>query len=196
MKLLKKIGFIVTFLLIVTGAVAQESKKDIYSGGMLFYQPGYSIASNPHQEITGLSNSIGGILRFYFWDHFTCGIYGGSQKTHYATSNSSNSYMNTGYGGLFAGGVVKTGKFRFVLSMFAGKGAVTNLHVESETQTLLDDAHLYKYGVFVFSPIFSVDYALTSKISFTTQIICLTTQTPEKNYFYNPTFQLGVLFNR
>ena len=196
MKLLKKIGFIVAFLLMVTGTFAQESKKDIYSGGMLFYQPGYTIAANPHQEITGLSNSIGGILRFYFWDHFTCGIYGGSQKTHYATSNSSNSYMNIGYGGLFAGGVVKTGKFRFVLSMFAGKGAVTNLHVESETQTVLDDAHLYKYGVFVFSPIFSVDYALTSKISFTTQMICLTTQTPEKNYFYNPTFQIGVLFNR
>lgn len=191
----KWILFVVVFTLLA-GSFAQESKKEIYSGGMLFYQPGYTIAHNPHQEIKGLSNSIGGILRFYFWDHFTCGIYGGSQKTHYNTPHSSNSYMNLGYGGLFVGGVVKSGKFRFVLSMFAGGGGVTNLHIEAENQNLLGDAHLYKFGVFVFSPIFSVDYALTPKIALTTQIICLTTQTPQVNYFYNPTFQIGVLFNR
>jgi hypothetical protein len=175
---------------------AQEPKKEIYSGGMLFYQPGYTIAHNPHQDIVGFSNSIGGILRFYFWDHFTCGIYGGSQKTHYNTTHSPNSYMNLGYGGLFAGGVIKSGKFRFVLSLFAGKGAITNLHIESENQSVLQNAFLYKYGVFVFSPIFSTDYMLTSKISFTTQILFLTSQVNKNEYFFNPTFQIGILFNR
>lgn len=175
---------------------ANEPKKDIYSGGMLFYQPGYTMAHNPHQEITGLSNSIGGILRFYFWDYFTCGIYGGSQKTHYNTINSSNSYMNLGYGGVFAGGVLKTGKLRFVLSFFAGKGAISNLHIEKQNNTILEDANLYKYGVFVYSPIFSADYMLTSKISLTTQVICLTTQIPDEKHFINPTFQIGILFNR
>ncbi len=196
MDIIKRIIIAFLFLSLCNALNAQETKKDHYSGGMLFYQPGFTFAENGFQEIKGNSNAIGGILRFYFWDYFTCGVYGGSQTTHYNSNLSENSYMELGYGGLFAGGSLKSGKWRFTASLFAGMGGVDNLHIERQTGTTLDDAYLYHYSVFTFSPIVSVDFYLTSKIALTFQTICLTSRTPDKQFFYNPTFQLGVLFNR
>lgn len=193
---MKKICFLLIVLFAVSSTMAQETKKDHYSGGMLFYQPGFTFAENGFQEIKGNSNAIGGILRFYFWDHFTCGIYGGSQTTQYTSSGSENSYMKLGYGGLFAGGSFKSGRWRFTASLFAGMGGIDNLHIEHQTGQTLDNAYLFDYSVFTFSPILSVDFALTSKISLTFQTICLTSRTPEKQLFYNPSVQVGVLFNR
>lgn len=175
---------------------AQDVKKDHYSGGMLFYQPGYTIAYNAHQKIEGYSTAIGGILRFYFWDYFTCGIYGGSQNTHYKSTGSDNSYIKFGYGGFFAGATYKTGRFRLTASFYGGMGGVDNLHIEQQKQQTLKDAYLYEYSVITFSPILSVDFALTSKISFTFQTLCLTTRNSNKEFFYNPTAQIGILFNR
>jgi hypothetical protein len=81
----------------------QIEKKGIYSGGMLLFQPGYSITSNDRQDIKASSFAIGGILRMYFGKNLTAGIYGGSQKTTYPSANSVNSYFNFGYGGPFVG---------------------------------------------------------------------------------------------
>lgn len=193
---MKKIPFILLLLLSVCVLKGQETKKDHYSGGMLFYQPGFTFAENEFQEIKGNSNAIGGILRFYFWDYFTCGIYGGSQTTFYTSSVSENSYMKLGYGGLFAGGSFKSGRWRFTASLFAGMGGIDNLHIEQQTGQILDRAYLFDYSVITFSPILSVDFALTSKISLTFQTICLKSRTQDKKLFYNPTAQVGILFNR
>jgi hypothetical protein len=193
---MKKISFIILVCLSVFVLKAQETKKDHYSGGMLFYQPGFTFAENGFQEIKNNSNAIGGILRFYFWDYFTCGVYGGSQTTHYNSNLSENSYMTLGYGGVFAGGSFKTGKWRFTASLFAGMGGVDNLHIENQSGSTLNNAYLYHYSVITFSPIISVDFYLTSKIALTFQTICLTSRTKDKQFFYNPTVQLGVLFNR
>ncbi|HPE39837.1 MAG TPA: hypothetical protein PLI77_01970 [Bacteroidales bacterium] len=188
---------IVTILFILSFSIqAQEMKRDHYSGGMLIYQPGYSFAQNPHQKIEGYSTAIGGILRFYFWDYFTCGIYGGSQTTQYQSSGSDKSFINTGYGGLFGGLTYKSGRFRYTASLFGGIGGVDNLHIEKQNHQTLDEAYIYEYNVLTFSPILSIDFSLTSKISFTLQALCLTTKTPDKVFFYNPTVQVGILFTR
>ena len=183
------------FLLITMHVFSQNNKSNLYSGGMLFYQPGYTTTSTDYQTLKNNSNSIGGILRFYISDYFTAGIYGGSQRTKYITEGSDNSYISLGYGGPFAGVSHKSGKFRYTLSVFAGMGSVKNLHVQSQSENKLTDAYLTKYPALVYSPILSVDYALNSKISFTLQGVYLIANYDNK-FLYNPTLQFGILFNR
>ena len=179
----------------VTTGKAGEEVKSLYSGGMLILQPGYTITGNSHQDIRDMSSSIGGILRMYFCRYFTAGIYGGSQKTHYQTTGSDNSYLNLGYGGPFVGLSHKSGKFRYTASAFAGMGAFRNLHIDKQNGSYLSDANLYKASTIVYSPILSIDYAITKKIYITAQTLCLMGESQNKP-FYNPTFQLGILFSR
>jgi hypothetical protein len=175
---------------------SQSGTKHIYSGGMLFFQPGYTMTSNGHQEIESMSYGLGGILRFYFYEHFTAGIYGGTQKTKYATELSDLSYISLGYGGPFLGVTHEKGKVRLTASFFAGKGTVRNLHVESEYHNLLLLSWFYKEPAFVFSPLLSIDYALTPRLNLTLQTVCLTASYGEDKMLYNPTLQIGVLFGR
>lgn len=182
--------------LVVLFASAQKTPGQLYSGGMLFWQPGISLTSNPQQKINALSNSVGGILRFYLTDYITAGIYGGSMKTAYDTEGSENSYLSLGYGGLFAGLSKKVGKFRYSISAFGGMGSLRNLHIRSENDQVLTDANLYQSPVFLTSPILSVDYAFTQKLSLTVQTICLMGKTNTNHRLYNPTIQLGILFSR
>ncbi len=192
---MRKIILEVFCLFFLTSVNAQEESKSLYSGGMLILQPGYTITGNDHQDIRDLSSSIGGILRMYFGRCFTAGIYGGSQKTHYKTTGSGNSYLNLGYGGPFVGFSHKSGKFRYTASAFAGMGAFRNLHIENQTGNYLSDANLYKASTIVYSPILSVDYAITKRIYLTAQTLCLMGEFQHKS-FYNPTLQLGILFSR
>lgn len=182
-------------LLLVLSGFSQEESKSLYSGGMLILQPGYTITANEHQDIRSNSSCVGGILRMYFCKYFTAGIYGGSQKTNYLTPGSENSYLNLGYGGSFLGVTHKTGKFRYTASAFVGMGSFHNLHVESQTGNVLTDANLYKASTLLYSPIVSVDYAITKRIYITAQTICLMGKY-DGNKFYNPTFQVGILFSR
>lgn len=182
-------------LLMVTVGKAGEEVKSLYSGGMLILQPGYTITGNNHQDIRDVSSSIGGILRMYFCRYFTAGVYGGSQKTHYQTTGSGNSYLNLGYGGPFVGFSHKSGKFRYTASAFAGMGAFRNLHIENQSGNYLSDANLYKASTIIYSPILSIDYAITKRIYITAQTLCLMGEFQNKS-FYNPTFQLGILFSR
>ncbi len=192
---MRKIVFGIFCLSFLTSVNAQEESKSLYSGGMLILQPGYTITGNDHQDIRDMSSSIGGILRMYFGRCFTAGIYGGSQKTHYKTTGSDNSYINLGYGGPFFGFSHKSGKFRYTASAFAGMGAFRNLHIENQTGNYLSNANLYKASTIVYSPILSVDYAITKRIYITAQTLCLMGEFQNKP-FYNPTFQLGILFSR
>lgn len=192
---MRKIVFGIFCLSFLTSVNAQEESKSLYSGGMLILQPGYTITGNDHQDIRDMSSSIGGILRMYFGRCFTAGIYGGSQKTHYKTTGSDNSYINLGYGGPFFGFSHKSGKFRYTASAFAGMGAFRNLHIENQTGNYLSNANLYKASTIVYSPILSVDYAITKRIYLTAQTLCLMGEFQNKS-FYNPTFQLGILFSR
>jgi len=192
---MKKIIVFLICLLVISSATAQEETKSLYSGGMLILQPGLTIAGNDHQDIRDGSTSVGGILRMYFCKYFTAGIYGGSQKTHYKTSGSENSYLNLGYGGPFVGFSHKSGKIRYTASAFAGMGSFRNLHIENQTGSFLSDANLYKASTVVCSPILSLDYAITKRIFVTVQTLCLMGKF-EKKSFYNPTFQLGILFSR
>lgn len=192
---MKKIIVFLMCLLVISSATAQEETKSLYSGGMLILQPGLTIAGNDHQDIRDGSISVGGILRMYFCKYFTAGIYGGSQKTHYKTSGSENSYLNLGYGGPFVGFSHKSGKIRYTASAFAGMGSFRNLHIENQTGSFLSDANLYKASTVVCSPILSLDYAITKRIFVTVQTLCLMGKF-EKKSFYNPTFQLGILFSR
>lgn len=192
---MKKIVFGIFCLSFLTSVNAQEESKSLYSGGMLILQPGYTITGNDHQDIRDMSSSIGGILRMYFGRCFTAGIYGGSQKTHYKTTGSDNSYINLGYGGPFFGFSHKSGKFRYTASAFAGMGAFRNLHIENQTGNYLSNANLYKASTIVYSPILSVDYAITKRIYLTAQTLCLMGEFQNQS-FYNPTFQMGILFSR
>jgi len=174
----------------------QSENRGIYSGGMLLFQPGYTITSNDRQDIKASSFAIGGILRMYFGKNYTAGIYGGSQKTTYPSANSVNSYFNFGYGGPFVGLTRKSGKFRYTISAFAGMGSIRNLHIESQNGEVLNGAYLYQHSALVYSPILSLDYALTKRLSLTFQALCLTGSFDGGRRFYNPTMQFGVLFNR
>ncbi len=188
----------ITLLVLYTtcSILAQEDKSNsLYSGGMLIFQPGFTFTSNNNQSIRSHSTAVGGILRMYFSDYYTAGIYGGSQQTNYSTTGSNNSYVHLGYGGAFAGVSLKSGKWRYTGSAFTGIGTVRNLHIEKQTTTTLTDAHLYQSSTLLYSPILSVDYALTGRIHLTLQTICLIGNLNDKK-FYNPTIQLGILFSR
>lgn len=174
----------------------QNENKGVYSGGMLLFQPGYTITSNDRQDIKASSFAIGGILRMYFGKHLTAGIYGGSQKTIYPSANSVNSYFNFGYGGPFVGLTHKSGKYRYTLSAFAGMGSIKNLHIENQTGESLTEAYLYQHSALVYSPILSLDYALSKRLSLTFQALFLMGSFDGGRKFYNPTMQCGVLFNR
>lgn len=208
-------GFLLAFLLLLSiGSKAQNAtekamiamtqeaeqqqleRKGIYSGGMLLFQPGYTLTSNDRQDIKASSFAIGGILRMYFGKHFTAGIYGGSQKTTYPSANSIHSYFNFGYGGPFVGLTHKSGKIRYTLSAFAGMGSIKNLHIENQTGETLSEAYLYQHSALVYSPILSLDYALTKRLSLTFQTLCLTGTYDGGKTFFNPTMQVGLLFNR
>lgn len=188
------LAFILHF--IVSVSFAQEERKNIYSGGMLILQPGFTMADNNLQSIEDMSNGIGGILRFYLFKHFTAGIYGGTQRTGYKSQNSQNSNISLGYGGPFVGFSHKSGRFRYTASAFAGMGTVRNLHIENQNGNELSDAYLYKHSAFVISPILSLDYALTQRLMLTFQSVYLIARYDRDKLLQNPTLQVGLLFNR
>ncbi len=192
-----KLGLIVIFFITVfnISAFTQEPEKNIYNGGMLIFQPGITITENNQQKIKSFSNGIGGILKFYVKNFYTFGIFGGSSKTNYKSKYSESSYINLGYGGAFVGISKKYKKLRFSVSAFAGPGAIKNLHIQNQNDNILTEAYLYKNSVVVFTPILNLDYYLTERLSFTIQSLILTSKYNE-NLFYNPTLQLGLLFNR
>ena len=186
----------ILILLCSIPAISQNEKDNIYSGGMLLLQPGYAFTENRHQEIQDPSLGVGGILRFYFHKHLTVGIYGGTQRVNYNSSNSENSYLNLGYGGPFLGFTQKKGKIRYTLSAFVGGGTVKNLHIENQSDNLLSEAYLYKNSTLIISPILSLDYALTQRLNLTFQTVCLSGKFDGDKTLYNPVFQIGVLFCR
>ncbi len=190
-----KLSIIFICVFFYINVFAQTTNKNIYSGGMLVFQPGITIANNNYQNINNLSFGIGGILRLYFYNHLTVGIYGGSNKTNYSSKNSQNSYINLGYGGLFAGYTHNQNKLRYTISGFVGGGSVKNLHIEMQTQNVLNQAYLYKYPAMVISPIISVDYKITPRIWATIQTVYLIAYY-NNNTLYNPIMQFGILFNR
>lgn len=188
--------FIVLFTFISLCGFSQTEKPAIYSGGMLIFQPGYTLNQNQHQEIRDLSFGIGGILRFYIGKSFTAGIYGGSQKTSYVSENSKSSYLHLGYGGPFVGFSKPYGNFRLTASAFVGGGRLKNLHVENQQGAVLEEAYFYEESTFVLSPVLSVDYSLTQRLLLSFQFVCLSAMYADNQVLYNPTFQLGILFNR
>lgn len=193
---MKKLFLTIIFLFFIISAFSLDTNKNIYSGGMLILQPGYMITENEFQNIHNLNFGIGGILRFYFYEYFTAGIYGGSQKTKYNSSNSKNSYINLGYGGIIIGFSRKTNKLRYTVSAFIGKGTIRNLHIESQNNNMLVDAYFYKNSTIILSPVLSIDYAVSQRLLITLQTVCLTAKFDNNKSLYNPTLQLGILFNR
>jgi len=188
--------FIFLLVFVFSSAHAQTKEKDHYSGGMLVLQPGYLTASNARQNIKGANFGVGGILRIYIHNCLTAGIYGGSAKAGYKTSGSNDSYFHLGYGGLFAGYSRKSGRIRYTAAGFAGGGKIKNLHIEAQEHESITEAYLYKKPVLVFSPLLSLDYYLTPKISVTTQFACLTALMENKRMMYNPVLQIGIMFSR
>lgn len=193
---MKRIVFVNFLILITLSSSAQNEKSNIYSGGMLILQPGYTFTSNNHQKITDMSFGLGGILRFYIFNYFTAGVYGGTQRTSYSSANSQSSNISLGYGGPFVGVSYKSGRLRYTASAFGGMGTVRNLHVESQSGSTLTDAYLYKHSAFVYSPVLSVDFALTQRLMLTLQSVFLFASFDDGKTLKNPTFQVGLLFNR
>jgi hypothetical protein len=193
---MKRIVFVSLLILVAFSSFAQNEKSNIYSGGMLILQPGFTFTSNNHQDINDLSFGLGGILRFYFFNYFTAGVYGGTQRTSYSSANSQSSNISLGYGGPFIGFSHKSGRFRYTFSAFAGMGTVRNLHVENQNGNELTDAFLYKHSAFVMSPIISLDFALTQRLMLTFQTVYLVAKFDNNKAIQNPTIQLGILFNR
>ena len=192
----KRFLVLIVYFSITVSVFSQNLNKNRYGGGMLFLQPGYTDSANRHQNIHGLSFGLGGILRFYFYDWLTAGIYGGTQKTKYSSGNSESSYINLGYGGPFIGLSRKSGKFRYTISAFAGKGTIRNLHIESQDNNMLTEAYFYKNPAMVFSPIISLDYALSQILNLTFQTTLISARSDDINKLFNPAIQIGVLFSR
>ncbi|MBN2680929.1 MAG: hypothetical protein JXR58_00340 [Bacteroidales bacterium] len=163
---------------------------------MLFLQPGIIKTENQFQKIQNKSSGIGGILRFYPWKFLTAGVCGGNQKSSYSSLNSTNSFISMGYGGGFAGCSIKTEKFRFTASFLVGKGRVKNLHIESQNQSVLNEAYLFQNSTMVYSPIISVDYFISKKILLCVQGVYLFAKAHNNKALTNPALQIGVLFNR
>jgi hypothetical protein len=193
---MKRFLILIVSFFIAIYAFSQNINKNRYSGGMLIFQLGYTNSANRHQNIHDLSFGLGGILRFYFYDFLTAGIYGGTQKTKYSSTSSESSYINLGYGGPFIGLSRKAGKFRYTISAFVGKGTIRNLHIESQNNNMLTEAYFYKNSAMVFSPIISLDYSLSQILNMTFQTTLITAKSDDKNTLYNPSFQIGVLFSR
>jgi len=193
--LMKKIILIAFYLMLCFTGFSQDQGKNIYSGGMLILQPGYVFAENSHQQIRDSNFGLGGMLRFYIFKYLTAGIFGGSQKTGYPSTNSQTSSISIGYGGPMLGVSKKAGKFRYTAAVFAGPGTIRNLHVENQDGNALTEAYYYKESSFVWSPMLSVDFALTGRLNLTLQGVCLVAKFNEQP-FYNPVLQMGVLFNR
>jgi len=175
-------------------AYCQE--KSLYSGGMLFFQPGYTRYQNQSQEISNFSFGLGGLLRFYPTKHLCVGLAGGTQKAKYITSGSVNSYISLGYGGLIFGYTFIHGKMRFCANIGLARGRLKNLHITQQNGSIINQGDFYSYGAWVVYPSLSFDYMLTKKISFTTQLIHLSAVYNENDLYFCPVFQLGVLFNR
>ncbi|MCU0471979.1 MAG: hypothetical protein MUC93_01265 [Bacteroidales bacterium] len=192
---MKRFLVLILYFFIAVSTFSQNITKNKYSGGMLVLQLGYTYTANRHQNIHDVSFGLGGILRFYFYDFLTAGIYGGTQKTKYSSTNSGSSYLNLGYGGPFIGISRKAGKLRYSISAFAGKGTIRNLHIESQNNNTLTEAYLYKNSTMVYSPIICLDYALSQVLNLTFQTTMITAKS-DNNKLYNPTFQMGVLFSR
>ncbi len=188
--------FFVISVLLICPVLLTAQTGSIYSGGMLVFQPGITITNNGHQDINTGSGSVGGILRMYFGKNLTAGIYGGSQTTNYQSTGSEDSFFKIGYGGPFFGYSKLQGKFRFSSSLFVGMGSVTNLHIDTHTGDQLGDAWLHKSSTVLFSPIISIDYAITKRLFVTAQTICLTGKYDRNKWYYNPTLQFGILFSR
>jgi hypothetical protein len=184
--------FLVSFL--VAGySKAQENEKEIYSGGMLMFQPALVKTSNIHTDIETLNMGIGGILRFYPVKYLTAGIYGGTMKGSYSTSGSENSFISLSYGGIVAGFSHKIKNVRLSLCLFGGRGSIKNLHIETQTGSQLNQSWLYKTSTFVYAPLLSADFTLTNRIVFTSQITYF--HADGRNY-RAPALQLGLLFRR
>lgn len=192
---MKKFFILVLFTIFTITLSAQEYKY-IYSGGMLFFQPGYTIAENKYQKIESTGLGVGGILRFYVGNHFCTGLYGGNQKSFYKSTGSENSYISLGYGGSFVGYTVFKNKFRFFAAIGAGGGKIRNLHIENQTETSLNQADYFINSAFVFYPMLSFDYMMTQKIAITSQLICLGAVYNQNDLYFCPVFQIGILFNR
>lgn len=190
----KRIVFLIVLLLSLK--LSAQENKYIYSGGMLFFQPGYTITQNQYQNIDAPGFGIGGILRFYIGNHFCTGIYGGSQKTHYSSTGSENSYISLGYGGPFIGYTYFKNKLRLCLSVGAGGGKIRNLHIQTQTGSVLNQAEYFINSAFVAYPMISFDYMMTQKIAFTSQLICIGALYNQNDLYFCPVFQIGILFNR
>ena len=185
---------VLSFINIVSAQ--EEEQKQLYSGGMLFLQPGYTITENQSQNIKSWGFGIGGFFRFYIKKHLTIGVIGGNQKTNYKSTNSENSYISLGYGGPFIGYTLAGKKIRFCGAISIGMGKIKNLHVENQDGTQLHPAYYYAYPAFVAYPIVSLDYRIMEKFSVVVQAIFLTAQYNKNDSYFCPLFQLGVAFSR
>ncbi|MDD3739680.1 MAG: hypothetical protein PHH30_00430 [Bacteroidales bacterium] len=192
---MKKLLLLCTIIIINISCFSQE-KAQLYSGGMLFLQPGYTIAENQYQKIERLGFGIGGILRFYIKEQFFIGIVGGSQKTKYSSIGSDNSYISLGYGGPMIGYTYHKNKLRFCAGLSLGRGKLKNLHIQTQNGVNLTNADYYSYKAWVGYPMLSLDYMMSDKIAFTSQVIFLGAHYNKNDLYFCPVFQLGILFNR
>jgi hypothetical protein len=187
---------LILLMIVCLNSFSQKAERNVYSGGMLIIQSGYTMTDNGHQKINHYSWGLGGLLRFYFARYFTAGIYGGTQKATYSSSYSKSSYLSLGYGGPFVGFSYRKGRARYTASAFAGMGSVKNLHIEVQNGSSLTEAWLYKKSRFVFSPVLSFDYALSERLNLTVQAVCLSSNFESSKKLMIPTLQAGLLFNR
>ena len=194
MNKLPQIFLSIIFAFCFFPAVAKENKA-LYTGGMLILQPGHLTGNNHLYSFEANTHGVGGIFRFYFLKYGTIGIYGGTQQGNYPTKNSSDSFLQIGYGGPFIGLSFQKNKFRYTFSSFVGKGTLKNLHIDKQTGTQLEQAHYVKQGITIFSPIASMDYALSKRLYLTLQTVYLLSYY-EESKLHNPIVQIGLLFHR
>ncbi|MDA3912448.1 MAG: hypothetical protein PF448_13930 [Bacteroidales bacterium] len=190
----RRLFFLFGLLIISFGLLAQESKKPISFTGGMFLQSGYYWQQDT--QVNGLSNGLGGVLKFHITEHFYIGSSGGNIRRNYSTPESEFPYIDIGYGGLLGGWYHKSEKYRISLQGFAGMGKMTQLHIPSQIGNQLIGASYQENTIWILAPAIGFEYFLSEKISFLLQTELISAFHAKNHEFFLPLVRFGILFNR
>jgi len=190
----QRLFLLVTFVLICCGLASQETKKTVSFTGGMFLQSGYYVQQNT--QVNGLSNGLGGVLKFHLSEHFYVGSSGGNIRRNYPTPESEFSFIDIGYGGILGGWYFKRKKYRISVQAFAGMGKMSQLHIPSQIGNQLIGATYHEKTVWMLSPAIGFEYFLSEKLSFLLQTELISAFQKDNHECFLPLVRLGILFNR
>ncbi|PLX00951.1 MAG: hypothetical protein C0594_14935 [Marinilabiliales bacterium] len=189
---MKKLKLIVLLICFTASSFASEDK--LFGGGM-FIETGYWKVSTLYGDASGSPLGIGGKLHFQLSKHYRIGMMGAKTTLNYINIGLEGSYLQLGYGGLTGEAVYEKGDVIITGGFLFGGASINNLHLLNKTvPESVYSAQINHYTSLIFSPIVSVEYAATEKISLT--LICdyLMGDKIAEDTKLGPKFRFGVIF--